>query len=199
MTDQEQTTPNFRKDGNARVADFTTLTAVEIDLIFEQRKGGAAGWLRNKVRPADPDLVGAVFAGTKLCDSVDPKERKVVFEGLVEHLGDARGAGSETIRAKLTSLLAEDDDIDGLAFGAYINDNDGFSRTAGMVVKVYDTSSGSRVKVGVVRFDVDSRQTGVAIATLRRVGAGWQLRSEPTYGHARAVPELNSMLRRAMS
>lgn len=190
------TTPNFRKEGAARVADLPAMRSLEVELEFEQKKGGGLRALRNKFTPADPDLVAGVCVGPMVVDQADPKNRQSIINGAVVHRGDAKGNGSEVVAVDVTRMLDYDSDIDGIVLGGICPGDEGFSRVAGVVVRLYDTSNGARTHLGNVRFDVDSRRSAVVIATIKKSGDGWQVRNEPTYGYAESI---GSMFRQAMA
>ena len=196
----DTTTPNFRKEGNARVADLPAVSGLEFEMLFEQKRGGGVfGRIRNAVAPADPDLVAAVFVGSSPVDYVEPKHRRSVLNGTVVHRGDAAGNGIETLAVNVQAMLADDDDIDGIAIGGICPGDEGFSRVAGVTVRVYDTSTGQRQQRGVVRFDITTSYSGVLIATVKKTPTGWQIRNEPQYCRADDADMLVRDMRRYMS
>ena len=173
----------IKREGNASVGDLGDLKGVEFVLTFEQKKGGLLARARNAVSPADPDLIAGIGSGHMIVDSVSPKERRNAFNGTVRHLGDGRGDGSEVVVVDITQMLEEDSDIDSIVLGGKISGEDGFSRVAGVNVKVFDTSGGERKPLGTVRFDIESRDKAVYIGRLTRTPANtWLFHSRPEYG-----------------
>lgn len=197
--------PEFvkQKDGS-EVADLGSgLTALEIVMQFEQRKGGGLlGRAAARFKPADPDLVAGVGAGNKLVDLIDPKDKQSGFGGAIVHRGDAKGNGSEVLAIDLTGLHAEDNDIDAFVLGAFCKGEQGFGRVAGIFWRVYNTSGDGRVHLGNVRIDISSTDSSVAAAVLRRVGphptGTWQCRIDPRFGRHTSVADLGNLFRPAL-
>lgn len=176
---------NMIKDGSATL---DSVTSVEVELEFEQAKKGFLGGLRNKVDPADPDLILAVMAAGRPVDYVEPKNRPDRCGGALHHDGDGRGNGSEVVRVHLDRLAAQDSDLDGIAVVATIArgaGDEGFSRIAGGVARIFDTSSGERAHMGNVRLTLGSRHTCAVVAVMARNPQGvWTLRTGGRVGYA---------------
>lgn len=172
---------NWRKEGEAQVADVGDIGSVEVVLEFEQTKAkGMLGGLRNKFQPADPDLVAIVFAGSMAVEAADPKNRHTAAGGCVQHTGDAAGSGSESVILRLGEFKTEDADLTGVALVAACSD--GFSRVEGAKARIYDTTGGIRDLLTTVRFDLLGSHTGALLATVKRTESGWQFRREAVYG-----------------
>lgn len=186
---------SFRKDGDGEVADLPSVQALEIDLKFEQGRGGNMFQrARNKFQPADPDLWAIAYAGRMPVDRVEPKNRNIIFDGAVRHLGDGKGNGVETIVVRPVDLGERNADIDGFAFVGTCLGEEGFQRMVGAVVEIYDNSTGTRRFIGPVRFDITTRQTSALFGVLKRTPAGaWQFRKQPVYGHAGDWRQLASL------
>lgn len=195
---------NWRKeDDGSQVADLGTLTSIEVEMQFEQRKTkGVFGGAVDRFAPADPDLVAGVGAGRMLVDLIDPKDnpKGTRIKGAVQCVGgDQRGAGAEVVRVDVTQMHAEDSDIDAIVLGGFCPGSKGFGRVAGVVCRIYDTSTGERKHLANVRFDVSSTDSGVLACSLHQQADGtWQIRNAPKYGQAATVADLGNLFRSAL-
>lgn len=195
---------NWTKNSDgAQVADLGALTSMEVEMTFEQRKTkGVFGGMVDSVAPADPDLVAGVGAGSMLVDLIDPKDNPTGerINGAVQCVGgDQKGSGAEMVRVDVTQMHEEDSDIDAIVLGGFCPGRKGFGRVAGVVCRVYDTSSGSRKHLANVRFDVSSTASGVLAASLHQQADGtWQIRNQPRYGEAKSVADLGNLFRSAL-
>lgn len=188
---------SFTKDASgARVGDLGAVTSVEVRMEFEQKAAkGFLGRARNKLDPADPDLVAAACKGRDPVDVAEPKGRPSILGDAVRCLGDAKGAGWETIVVDTAKLGAEDQDITAVAFGAVCLGEQGFSRVAGAKFTIYNTSSGEPVPVTTERFPVDTNRSAVGIAVLKRTGDTWQLKINPVWGMAYRAEDITNSIR----
>lgn len=181
-------------------ADLGTITRIEFDLEFQQKKTkGAFGGLRDRLQPADPDLMAVAFQGTMPVDYVEPKGHTEIFEGTVRNLGDARGSGVETVVIDVSRLAARNRDITGFAVAASCPD--GFGRVAGIVCHVYDTSvEGARTHITACRFDVTRPNiTSGLFGSLVRSGDGWAFRKVTEYGTGRGWEDVARSARAHMT
>lgn len=202
---------NKEPDGT-KVANLGTLTSVEIEMTFEQRKArGMLGSLRDSVAPADPDLVAGIGAGTMLVDLIDPKDNPTGknINGAVQCVsGDQKGSGVEVVRVDITKMHEEDGDIDAIVLGGFCPGRQGFGRIAGVVCRLYNTSPGQvdddgkpvdRKHLANVRFDISSTDSAVLAASLHQQGDGaWQIRNSPRYGRAETVAQVGNLFRTAL-
>lgn len=161
-----------------------TVTAIEVEVKFEQSRGGFLTRARNAVQPADPDVLLIALADGRPVDYAEPKQRADALEGALHSDGDAKGSGSETVRVSLDRLAKEDNDVDGIAVVAIISGDAGFSRIAATTARIYDVSTGSRSHVGNVRFGIGEKHNCMVVAVLRRTDRGWTLRQGGRKGHS---------------
>lgn len=174
----------LNKDGGTELP--AAIAALEIELTFEQEStGGLLSRMRNRLDPADPDLYGLALVGTRPVDYVNPKAKTSTLGGALAHMGDARGAGGEVIRVDLARITREDSDIDGIAFAAVIDREDGFSRIPGAAARVYDVSGDDRRHIGNVRPDITGRFTCISVGVFARRGSMWVWFPGAARGYAR--------------
>lgn len=192
MTDPQAPRISFRKEGDAEVADLGAIGTLDVDLEFQQDQGrGFGAKLAARFKPADPDLTVIAFAGAMPTDAADPKNKTAILNGAVVHHGDARGAGVETVTLNLGRIAANDRDITGFALVAA--NPAGFARTPGAVARIYDVTTGTRVWLDNVRFNIVGSHTSALLGVLRLTPGGWQFRKVAAYGQAVAWQQMASL------
>ena len=167
---------------NLSKADGTSLTNVEVRLEFEQKKTkGFLGGLKDKYQPADPDLMLIAFKGSSPVDYVEPKDHRSILDGAVNHRGDARGKGQETVSLQLANIHQNDSDITSFALGVICGT--GFDKIAGAVVRFFDVTLGESL-LGNSRFDITGQHTASVLGFIERTGHGWKFREAYKTGYA---------------
>ena len=195
--------PSFVKTAEGvEEADLGNIQKLEFDLEFKQVKsGGMFGGLKDKYKPADPDLVAVAFAGMLPVDYLNPKDRDHmrIFDGAAESLGDTRGAGTETVRLDVNMLSHRNRDITGFVVAAACPD--GFGRVNGVACHVYDTSKdGEREHLTVCRFDMTQQNitSGIFGGLVLGKTGGWIFRKFNAYGRANGWHDIASQARSYM-
>ena len=181
---------NFTKEDNGdEVAPLGSVGVLEVELEWEQPQagGGFMGKLKGLRDATDVDVAGILFEGDEPVDYVDPKQHPSALNGAVVHHGDVkRGTGEgggERITMRLADIRDTDGDITAIALTASCPRGD-FSKVAGAVCRVFDTTSGEKVHLGNVRFAVTGGHTGALLGVVRKTADGWSFTKTKAYGRA---------------
>lgn len=181
---------NFTKaDNGDEVAPLGAVGVLEVELEWEQPQEGRGlfGKAKALLNVTDVDVAGILFEGDEPVDYVDPKQHPSALGGAVVHHGDVKrgtgDGGGERITMRLADIRDTDGDITAIALTASCPRGD-FSKVAGAVCRVFDTTSGARVHLGNVRFAVTGGHTGALLGVVRKTADGWSFTKTKAYGQA---------------